>query len=44
VVSPEAVTLTRGADRLSADRMTYDQRTGLAQFQGRVRASLATRP
>jgi lipopolysaccharide export system protein LptC len=44
VVSPEAVTLTRGADRLSADRMTYDQSSGQAQFQGRVRATLATLP
>ena len=36
------VRLMRDRDVLTASRMRYDERVGLAQFEGRVRATLAT--
>ena len=44
LVSDTPVRLTRDADVLTANRMRYDERLGLAEFEGRVRATLAPRP
>ncbi|MGQ9725272.1 MAG: LPS export ABC transporter periplasmic protein LptC [Tepidimonas sp.] len=41
--SDQPVRLVRGADTLSADRLRYDERNGIADLQGRVRATLAAR-
>ncbi|MCX7742719.1 MAG: LPS export ABC transporter periplasmic protein LptC [Tepidimonas sp.] len=41
--SDEPVRLTRDADTLTASRMRYDERLGLAEFTGHVRATLAPR-
>lgn len=38
------VLITRGSDRITAARLRYDQRTRVADLQGRVRATLAARP
>jgi lipopolysaccharide export system protein LptC len=38
------VLLIRGNDRIVADRMRYDDATGVANLQGRVKAVLAARP
>lgn len=43
-VSPDPVQLVRGADRVSADRLDYDDAQGVAVLQGRVRATLPSRP
>lgn len=41
--SDRPVRLTRGADTLSGDRLRYDERSGIADLQGQVRATLAAR-
>lgn len=44
VVANEPVLLLRGADRISAQRMDYDDVKRVAIFTGRVRAQLVPRP
>ena len=44
LVSQEPVTFWRGPDRISAQRMEYDQSTGQLQLQGQVRATLTASP
>ena len=41
--SPQPVVLISGQDRFSADSLYYDQRTRVAELQGRVKAILAPR-
>jgi lipopolysaccharide export system protein LptC len=40
VKSHKPVVLTRGADKFSADSMDYDNATGIAHLEGRVRGTL----
>lgn len=44
IVSDQPVTMLRGADRLQADRLRYQDSDRVAQFQGRVQATLVARP
>lgn len=41
--SPQPAVLLSGQDRFSADSLSYDQRTRVAELQGRVKATLAPR-
>lgn len=43
IESDQPVTLTRGADKMLADRLRYDDQTRIADLDGRVRATLAPR-
>ncbi len=44
VTSHLPVTLTRGADQFTADKLDYDNLTGVANLQGRVRGLLMPSP
>lgn len=44
ITADRPVQLRRGDDRITADTLRYDDRQRLADFQGRVRATLAPRP
>ncbi len=44
VSSNQPVTLTRGADRFTANSMDYDNLSGVADLQGRVRGVLVPQP
>lgn len=43
LLSDQPVRITRGADWLSGDRLRYDERTGLLELQGQVRATMIAR-
>ncbi|OBS31693.1 LPS export ABC transporter periplasmic protein LptC [Tepidimonas fonticaldi] len=42
--SDQPVRMTRGADTLIGNRLWYDERNGIADLQGQVRATLVARP
>lgn len=44
IASDQPVEMLRGPDRITADRLRYDDRQRQADLQGRVRATLAPRP
>lgn len=41
--SPQPAEIFSGQDRFSGDTLTYDRKTGVAEFKGRVRATLVPR-
>ena len=44
IESDQPVVLQRGGDRIDANSLSYDDRTGVADLKGRVRATLQPRP